>query len=69
MLHQQNPTILFDLSRDQHERLLQAATQQRLLKQVTSVATPANLFLQWLRGQSQTAVIQKIPAKATPAVN
>jgi len=69
MLHQQNQLALFELSREQHGRLLQEADQHRLLSVCKPAATPSSLLLRWLRGQTQAPEIHEIQPTMTLSIN
>ena len=69
MVHQQNAIELFELSRDQHQRLLAEATQNRLLNGFKQETTLSSNLFRWLLGRKQTQMIQEVQPTITVSVN
>jgi len=69
MVHQQNAIELFELSRDQHQRLLAEATQNRLLNGFKQETTLSSNLFRWLLGRKQTEMIQEVQPTITVSVN
>ena len=69
MVHQQNAIELFELSRDQHQRLLAEATQNRLLNGFKQETTTSSNLFRWLLGRKQTEMIQEVQPTIIVSVN